>query len=236
MAEVKKKLGDMLKDAGILDELQLQTALAHQREWGGKLGAILIERDFVKEEQLARVISDKLRIPYVNLFEPEVPEAVIKLIKPEIAKRYHVVPVKKEGVALVLAMLDPLDIEAMDEIRFITGLSIKPSLALESEIKDAIRKYYDGENVVRKQERTPFHQREHDSGGKMEVIHGSDLNMPKAFTSDASSPILSREDTTQKSLEDNRLRLDALIALLIDKELITREELVSMIYHKKIGL
>lgn len=149
MVEVKKKLGDMLKDAGIIDDFQLQTALSHQRSWGGKLGAILIELDFVKEEQLARVISDKLQIPYVNLFEPEVPQAVIKLIKPEIAKKYHVMPAKKEGGTLVLAMLDPLDIEAMDEIRFITGLSIKPSLALESEIKDAIRKYYDGEAVAR---------------------------------------------------------------------------------------
>jgi hypothetical protein len=236
MVEVKKKLGDMLKDAGIIDDFQLQSALSHQRNWGGKLGAILIEMDFVKDEQLARVISNKLQIPYVNLFEPEVPEAVIKLIKPEIAKKYQVMPVKKEGGMLVLAMLDPLDIEAMDGIRFITGLTIKPSLALESEIKDAIRKYYDGEDMARKQTETPLHHQEHDSGGKMEVIHGSDLNMPKAFTSDASSPILSREDTAQQSLEDNRLRLDALISLLIDKELITREELVSMIYHKKIGV
>jgi type IV pilus assembly protein PilB len=236
MAEVKKKLGDMLKDAGVLDEFQLQTALSHQRSWGGKLGKILIELDFVKEEQLARTISDKLQIPYVNLFEPEVPNAVIALIKADIAKKYQVIPAKKEGGALVLAMLDPLDIEAMDEIRFITGLTIKPSLALESEIRDAIRKYYDGEVVTRKQEKTFFYHRDHDSGGKMEVIHGSDLNMAKSNTSDASSSILSREDTAQLSLEDTRLRLDALIALLIDKELITREELVSAIYHKKIGV
>jgi Type II secretion system (T2SS), protein E, N-terminal domain len=236
MVEVKKKLGDMLKDVGIIDDFQLQTALSHQRSWGGKLGAILIDLDFVKEEQLAKVISDKLQIPYVNLFEPEVPQAVIKLIKPEIAKKYQAVPAKKEGGVLLLAMLNPLDIEAMDEIRFITGLTIKPSLALKSEIKDAIRKYYDGEDVVRKQAATPFYHREHDSGGKMEVIHGSDLSMPKALTSDASSPILTREDNAQQSLDDNRLRLDALISLLIDKELITREELMSMIFHKKMGV
>ncbi len=235
MAEAKKKLGDMLKDAGLIDDFQLQSALSHQRNWGGKLGAILIEMEFVKEEDIARLISEKLGIPYVNLFEPEVPAAVVKLIKPEIAKKYHVMPVKKEGGGLVLAMLDPLDIEAMDEIRFITGLTIKPSLVLESEIKDAIRKYYDGEEVVRKQGQAPLHQRA-SSGGKMEIIHGSDLSMEKASTSDASSPILSPEDTAQRSLVDNRLRLDALIALLIEKELITREELVSIIYHKKIGM
>jgi type IV pilus assembly protein PilB len=236
MAEAKKKLGDMLKDAGVLDEFQLQTALSHQRSWGGKLGKILIELDFVKEEKLAKAISDKLQIPYVNLFEPEVPNDVIALIKPDIAKKYQVVPAKKVGGALYLAMLDPLDIEAMDEIRFITGLTIKPTLAMESEITDAIKKYYDGEAVTRKQSKMPLYHRDHDSGGKMEVIHGSELNMPKGLTNDASSSILSKEDTAQLSLEDTKLRLDALIALLIDKELITREELVSAIYHKKIGV
>jgi hypothetical protein len=229
LAEVKK-LGDMLKDAGIIDEFQLQSALSHQRNWGGKLGAILIELNLVEEKELARVIAEKLRIPYVNLFEPEVPQGVLKLIKPEIAKKYHVLPVKKEGGSLILAMLDPLDIEAMDEIRFITGYAIKPSLALESEIMDAIRKYYDGENIVRKQT-TPFHKREHDADGKMEIIHGTDLTMLKE-----SSPALSSDDTAKQSLEDYRMRLDAIINLLIEKKLISREELVSMIYQKKMGL
>ena len=234
MAEVKK-LGDMLKEAGLIDDFQLETALSHQRNWGGKLGAVLIELAFVKEEDVSRVIAQKFQIPYVNLFEPEVPQGVIKLIKPETAKKYHVLPVKKEGVSLILAMLDPLDIEAMDEIRFITGLTIKPSLALESEIRDAIRKYYDGETVVRKQEQSPF-QPGASSGGKMELIRGSDLSMEKVSASEASSSTLSSDDTTKQSLEDYRMRLDAIINLLIEKKLISREELVSMIYQKKMGL
>lgn len=233
MAEAKK-LGDMLKEAGLIDDFQLQSALSHQRSWGGKLGAILIELEFIKEEDLARVIAEKLRIPHVNLFEPEISEAVVKLVKPDIAKKYHVMPVKKEGGALVLAMLDPLDIEAMDGIRFITGLNIRPALALESEIRDAIRKYYDGEEVVRKKAETSFLRRT-PSSGKMELVHGSDLSMPKEAASDASS-ILSKDDTAQQSLEDNRMRIDALITLLIEKKVITREELVSMIYQKKMGL
>lgn len=233
MAEAKK-LGDMLKEAGLLDDFQLQAALAHQRNWGGKLGAVLIDLEFVKEEDITRVIAEKLRIPYINLFEPEIPAAVIKLIKPEIAKKYNVMPAKKDGGALVLAMLDPLDIEATDEIRFITGLNIKPALAPVSEIKDAIRKYYDGEDVVRKHKQaTLFHQSS--PGAKMEVIRGSELGMEKGSLSDTSSPILSPDDAAQQSHEDNRIRLDALITLLIDKGLISREEFVSMIYQKKMG-
>jgi type IV pilus assembly protein PilB len=234
MAETKK-LGDMLKEAGLIDDFQLQSALSHQRSWGGKLGSILIEMEFVREEDLARVIAEKLKTPYINLFNPELPADVIKLIKPDVAKKYNVVPVRKDKGTLILAMVDPLDIEATDAIRFATGLNIKPSLAMMSEIRDAIKKYYDGEAVVRKQTCKPFSQRAVTTG-KMEIIRGSDLKMPKESASDESSPILSREDTAQQLQMDNRVRVDALIALLIEKGLITREELVSMIYQKKIGL
>ncbi len=230
MAEVKK-LGDMLKDAGLIDEFQLESALSYQRDWGGKLGAILIDLNLVAETELARVLAEKLRIPYVNLFEPEISEDVIKLIKPEIAKKYHVIPAKKEGKLLVLAMLDPLDIEAMDEIRFITGLTIKPSLALESEIRDAVGKYYDGENIVRKQATTPVQQREHDAGGKMEIIHGSDLTMPKEFNP-ATAPVPSANGAGQQMQEDDRMRIDALISLLVAKGFITREEFGGMMHRK----
>ena len=74
-----KKLGDMLKDAGLIDDFQLETALSHQRNWGGKLGAILIAHAFVREGDLSRVIAQKLHIPYINLFEPEVSPEVFKL-------------------------------------------------------------------------------------------------------------------------------------------------------------
>ena len=235
MAEAKK-IGDMLKEAGLIDEFQLQSALSHQRNWGGKLGHILIELEFVREEELALVIAEKLKIPYVNLFEPVVPENVIQLIKPEVAKKYHVVPAKKDKGMIILAMVDPLDIEAIDAIRFATGLNIKPSLALESEIRDAIRKYYDGEEVVRKQQKVPFHQRTHSTAGKMEIIRGSDLSMPKPEAGGANSPILSKDELVNQALQDSRMRLDALSTLLIEKGLITREELVSMIYQKKMGL
>ena len=233
MAEVKK-LGDMLKDAGLIDDYKLQSALSYQRNWGGKLGAILIELNLVAEAELARVIAEKLRIPYINLFEPEVNREVIRLIKPELAKKYHVVPAKKEGTALVLAMMDPLDIEATDEIRFITGLTIRPTLALESEIRDAILKYYDGENIVRKQA-PAVHVQENDSGGKMEIIHGTDLTMPKETGSGSSLPKQSGGGLDQPMQGDDRMRVDALVTLLIEKGIITREELAGMVQGKKRG-
>ncbi len=231
-----KKLGEMLKESGLIDDFQLESALSHQRNWGGKLGTILVELEFAREEEIARVISEKLRIPYVNLFEPDIPESVINLVKVDVAKKYHAVPVKKEKTTLILAMSDPLDIEAIDALRFVTNLNIKPALVMESEIQNAIKKYYEGADIVRKSPEAPLYHQAHTTGGKMELIHGSDLSMPKQPQSDESSPILSKDETLLQELRDNKIRVDALITLLIEKEFITRDELVNMIYQKKLGL
>ena len=153
MAE-RKRLGDILKDAGLIDEFQLQSALSHQKNWKGKLGSILVELGFIRESELAKVLSEKLRIPRINLFSPEIPEEVISLLKVDSAKKLSVVPVRLEGRVLTVAVSDPMDMEALDEVRFITGLAIKPALAMESEIKDAIKKYYDHEAITHREEQT----------------------------------------------------------------------------------
>jgi len=129
-------------------------------------------------------------------------------------------------------MSDPLDIEAIDTIRFITGLNIKPLLAMASEIKDAISQYYDKEKVLRTKGQRSFVQRG-SSIGKMELIWGSNLNMPTADKSATPSAILSREDYALELLTYDRMRIDALITLLIEKGHFTREELASMINQKK---
>jgi type IV pilus assembly protein PilB len=216
--------------AGLIDDFQLETALSHQRNWGGRLGSALVELEFVSETDVAKVIADKLRIPYANLFEPEIPETVVRLIKQEIAKKYLVMPARKEAGGVVVAMSDPLDIRIIDELRFITGLNIKPALAVESDIKLAIRKYYDHEEVVRKPAASLREIAR--SSGKMEIIHGSDLNMPKAEADQSGS----RDESAAQAIFDSKLRIDALIALLVEKGIITREEIVTMIYQKKMGL
>jgi hypothetical protein len=231
-----KKLGDLLKEAGLIDDFQLQAALSQQRNWGGKLGKILIEEEFVREEDMARVISEKLGIPHADLFEPAIPEDVVMLIKPDIAKKYQVMPAKKEARTLFLAMSDPLDIEAIDAIRFITELNVKPLLAMASEIRDAIGHYYDKEDLARRNGSKPFARRGVTSGGKMELIRGSNLNMPASEETDASSPILSEKDNLLQLLKDTSIKLDALISLLIESGVITRDKLISMLYQKKIGL
>ena len=233
MAE-RKRLGYILKEAGLIDEFQLESALSHQRNWKGKLGSILVELGFIKESELARVLSEKLRIPRVNLFDPEIPPETINLIKPETAKKHGLIPVKVEGRVLTVAVDDPMDMEALDEVRFITGLAVKPALAMGPEIKDAIKKYYDRE-TVRHREGTTLHEKMQAAPAQMEIVR--ETQEPEAKTAVESVPRVQADKPAGKQEQVTiRELLESLISLLIEKDLISREELAEMVKHKKIGL
>ncbi len=232
MAE-RKKIGDLLKDAGLIDDFQLQSALSHQKNWGGKLGAILVEMGFLKESDLAKALAERLRLPYVDLFAQEIAAAVVKLIKPDIAKKYNVMPASKDGGALIVAMSDPMDMEAIDEIRFITGLVIKPALATDSEIKDAIRKYYDHEAVVHR-EKPSLHDKFAAAPEKLEIIRESEAKAGSEWKP-PEQPVVQPQPKPQEALQDRQL-LDALVSVLIEKDLVSRDELMRMIEQKKMGL
>jgi hypothetical protein len=206
-----KKLGEILIAAGLIDNIQLEAALGRQKTWGGKLGHSLIELGFVNEEELAEAISKAIRIPYVNLFDPPLVEKQIKLLAPDLARKYEVVPTSLRNNILYVAMADPFDLDAISELQFITNLKISPVLALESEIKDAIRKYYDGEAVDRKPTKKS-------NSGNLEIIRPKEMS-----------------DSLQNDQHEKELRLDALIDLLIDEGIITRENFAKMLLIKRAG-
>jgi hypothetical protein len=229
----QKKLGEMLKEEGLIDDFQLESALSHQRNWGGKLGAVLVELEFVKEEDIARVIAEKLKIPYVDLFEPELPQDVIGLVKSDTVKKYNIVPVRKEANALWIAMSDPLDIETMDNVRFITGLSVKPVIAMDAQIRDAIRKYYDGEPIVR----TGKHSL------RESAKRSSSLDIVREIPDIASTEHEQQQHnqqqdvlTLRREISAQKFLLDALTTLLMEKDFFTRDELAKIIEQKKMGL
>ena len=231
MAE-RKKLGDLLKEAGLIDDFQLEAALSHQRNWGGKLGSIVVDLEFAGEEDIARVISETMGVPYINLFEPELSPDIFKVLKADMAKKFGVVPVRKEANALVLAMSDPLDIATMDNIRFITGLSIKPVLSMASEIKDAIRKYYDGEPVTRKTK--AFFRESATQSSTLELVH----EIPDISTTEWNQQYQQQQDVQsfRQDLATQKIVIEALISLLIEKDVITRDEITKLIEQKKMGL
>lgn len=148
MAPPKKRLGELLVDAGVIDEFQLKSALADQKRWGDKLGSTLVKLGFVTEEIMAKALSSQMKIPNVNLRTTEIPKEVYETLTAEKARKLGVIPVmvKKEGSKklLYLAMSDPTNLGAIDEIQFSTGHIVKPVIAMDSQISAAIDRYYFG--------------------------------------------------------------------------------------------
>jgi type IV pilus assembly protein PilB len=138
------RIGELLLSRGRIDELQLQSALAHQRRWGGRLGRAVIHLGFMDEVSLLEVLGDQLGSPFVTIGGRYVDPAVLALVPQKLIRTRKVLPLAKlaEGRRgpLVVALSDPGDLAVLDEIAFVTGLAIKPVLATERDIDAAIRR------------------------------------------------------------------------------------------------
>jgi type II secretory ATPase GspE/PulE/Tfp pilus assembly ATPase PilB-like protein len=246
MAE-KKKLGEMLIEAGLIDNLQLDSALGHQRNWGGRLGSILIELGFIKEEDMAGVIEKQLHFPCIEIMSLNVPKEAIDSIKVEIAKKYTVFPIKLEGSTITLAMMDPTDLRITDELQFITGKRIKPALALESEIKRAIKKYYEGVDIEGKLYRIEKKKAEIKDEpvtmiGRPEervfveeefvIEEGPTKPVPERQVQEEPQKIEPKIEIPKKEEKKelpHKVILEAMASLLIEKGIIKKEELLERI-------
>jgi type IV pilus assembly protein PilB len=136
------KLGEMLLKAGLITNDELQEALATQRQTGEKLGSILVNLGHVKEDEITQLLSEQYGVPSINLRHFQIDESVINLIPSEVAQKYLVVPVNRTGATLTLAMADPTNVFAMDDIKFMTGYNVEPVVASEMAIREAIESYY----------------------------------------------------------------------------------------------
>ncbi len=139
---IKERLTKILIEGELLTEEKLEEALRFQKEKGGRLSQILIERGYVGEKDLLAALSQGLNIPAVNLAKLKVDSSVVKMVPKEIARHYHIIPISKIGNTLTVAMADPLNIFAMDDIKAITGMEIGPIIATQKDIAQAIDQYY----------------------------------------------------------------------------------------------
>lgn len=232
MAE-KKKLGEMLIEAGLIDNLQLDSALGHQRNWGGRVGSILIELGFIAERDLAGFIEKQLRYPCMEISSIDIPKNVLDSITVGIAKKYTVFPINLEGNAVTLALMDPTDLRVIDEIQFVTGKRIKPALALESEIRKAIRKYYEGENIEGKHYRTEQKRVEMQSEPVIETsTYIADQEASRTIKEPEVEPKIETSSEREKKEISDKVILEALASLLIEKGIIRREDLLEEIKKK----
>ena len=141
---MSQRLGDLLVREKIITSDQLEKALKAQRDAGpnARLGAVLVKLGFVSDEEVTNFLSRQYGVPAINLQYFEIDSSVVKLIPEETAKRYQILPLSRVGASLTIAMVDPTNVFAMDDIKFMTGFNIEPVVASESAIMDAIDKAY----------------------------------------------------------------------------------------------
>ncbi len=136
------RIGDLLVKEGMISQDQLNKALEDQKKTGGRLGSCLVKLGFVNDEDVTTFLSRQYGVPSINLSFFEVDSTVVKLIPEDTARRYEVVPLSRVGSSLTIAMVDPTNVFAMDDIKFMTGFNIEPVVASEQAIADALKKFY----------------------------------------------------------------------------------------------
>jgi type IV pilus assembly protein PilB len=138
------RIGELLLKEKRITPEQLQQALNHQKAGGGKLGYNLVKMGFVKDEEITALLSRQYGVPSINLTQFDIDPAVVKLIPADTAHKYQIIPLSRSGATLTIAMTDPTNVFAMDDIKFMTGYNVEPVVASETAVSEAIEKYYTG--------------------------------------------------------------------------------------------
>ncbi|MBE9536326.1 MAG: hypothetical protein IMF07_04020 [Proteobacteria bacterium] len=208
----KQRLGEILLENGLIDENQLDAALRRQKQWGGRLGKNLIELGYTSEINLLKFLSKQLDFPCVDLSRYKLAQEIYNLISVDLAKKHNVIPLqRKKGKSktfLFVAMSDPTNFMAVDELRFATGLTINPVIATGSQLESAIEKYYvdSGVQIKPLTEKVPVVKQD-----EFEIVH--------------EVPIQEQVDSIlEKSIEIKNPELRAIFMILNEKGLITKDE------------
>jgi hypothetical protein len=185
---MSKKLGEILVEDGRITEPQLQKALKAQLIFGGHLGTSLIELGYVDEETLGETLARAFNVPYATYdVLQNVPYSVVRAIPAKLVEKYRAIPIRVDGKVLQLAMLDPKNLMALDEISFVTGYKIDPWVSPEIRIYQVLEKYY---NIPRSQRYITLARELGKLRARSEKIQGSDSGGFQAV-----KPPVSSEDT-----------------------------------------
>jgi type IV pilus assembly protein PilB len=136
------RIGELLLKEKRITAEQLQDALTYQRQNGGKLGANLVKLGYIQDDEITALLSKQYGVPSISLGQFEIDPAVIKLVPGETARKYQIVPLSRSGATLTIAMTDPTNVFAMDDVKFMTGYNVEPVVASETGVSESIEKYY----------------------------------------------------------------------------------------------
>jgi type IV pilus assembly protein PilB len=143
----KMRLGEYLLNKGLLSQSDLTEALEEQKLTGEPLGQILIHRHLIEEKQMYQILAEQLKVEFLDLYGMKIPLELISLVPEQIVKTYSIMPVKKENNILTIAMTNPANTFAIDALRSLKGMTIKPVMSSKTQILAAIEKYYGGGEI-----------------------------------------------------------------------------------------
>lgn len=222
---VRKKLGELLVETGVIDDSQLRSALAEQRQWGGNLGKILVELRFCSEQSLVQTLSTQLGIPAVMLETRTVDDEALRLMQADFCLEKGVFPFAytAQGKFLDIAMVDPTDVKLIEDVRVLTRSSPRAYLAGPKQIEAAVRKHYFGEPVV-------------ESGGVDSWGVGTSADLAGTFPADPvpakttgrtgrHEALLARVAALEAREDRNEQVIKRVLRLLAEKGVATREEI-----------
>ena len=242
----RKRLGEILMEAGLLTEAQLQVALSEQKRWGGQLGKLLVDMQIVQEEHLVQALANQMNFPIINLDTLTISANVLEWVEGESAERHSAIPFRSDDRFLDVAMANPADMGIVDELRIRTKKNIRPYLAGPAMIQRALVKYYN-------RGKAGFGPRstENFNPDDFQIVHSRSRNPPSITAGQA--PISSEPARTRKpsetevpsllevrALQERVAKLEALVlrdesvlkkmmALLIEKGVASREEILKRI-------
>ena len=139
---ISKQLGELLVERGVIAQPQLEHALSTQKARGGLLGQVLVELGFATEEQIAQAITAQYGFPYLPLESVEIDQGVIELIPEQVARQYCLIPIDRIGKGLTIAMANPLNVQATEDIETITKCAVQTFVSTATDINHAIDRYY----------------------------------------------------------------------------------------------
>lgn len=137
-----KPLGELMVERGIISHEQLEKALQHQKKHGGLLGEIFVELKAATEKDIAQAITAQYGFPYLPLLNYEIEAEVIKAVPENLCRKHALIPIDKIGKSLTLAMSNPLNIQAAEDVELLTGCTVQVFVSTATEIKQCIDKYY----------------------------------------------------------------------------------------------
>ena len=177
---MNRRLGDLLVAEGLVKQEELQRALAEQKGTTEKLGSVLVRLKLVNEEQLTGFLSRQYGIPSITLSQLDIDPGILRLVPPQIARKYEVLPVKRAANTLTLAMADPTNVFALDDVSFMTNLQVLPVVASQAAIRRAIERNYENQGAAITDVLTELAEDQvsnvevvdddEDSGGKVDVF------------------------------------------------------------------